>query len=939
MGNELKNKEGLYQSITEKKANEIILINDPIFTLISDLPDINNIESNKYYTKFLYPNKSNIHKNLYDNEEFIIIKEDKKNHNLTFYFYLNILIITDKDNITYKYTFDFIKEMFIRTKNSNSEKIKQLIISKIILEFIENYEQLEEAEDPGEIINEIKTFCNKNLSNLNNNLNFEKLDLSKIDIKNNNIDEIYIQIIIILFENNNFENDDDIINILNELSLETINLTETMFDKLSKFLNKKENIKKFEISHKDDLFKKEKINFYFILFKYILKHSFYIYNNTFLLKTKKNIISFIKSDSSLSINDIIDKSKLKYILNAFLDSPYYINYIIESNKKKLPEKEKSFDLNTTPSYYSKRDIFFSHSSRQFSEHSGRHFDYDYDYDYNNNDDNSKIRDIKNEIWYKLLKKSSFEIVIIKSEIFTYKYKKIKYNDSNEYKTITYEEFLKIKDNNNSIYFNNFNLFKNFLQQLKDKFKKEINNNIKINIEIKFEIKEYNNDIFKIDCDYILMVKDDKFMFRDSDILNKGVVEGFEYLLNEIEEYKENIYDSISDNDDDNYSVINNDDNFSVIKLVKIIENPDKSNVQFIKELSNGFCIYGSDDHKLIIYNRLFEPIIKINEFNDLISFNCVYSICEICEINPSQKKENEIQLFICLGTHLILIKIDFNNFTYNFFIKKLEKMYWVQCIETKNNNYIFFGPKGAHHLNEIPSKIIENNNYIIYSINDTKYINGIKIDENIVSLSSNNVYENGEDKICFYNSNKKTITHEIKGLSFTNSLNGLSLMNINKNNNNSKILLCACRKYNKNQKNGILLIEPLLKDNKEIYHFFYEADFEVQCLCPIIYIEKENNNIINENINSFDTSYFLAGGLDEEKRIGTIKLFKVIFDKQDYHYKVEFISEVEEDSDDKDFDGFKAINNITQSKETGDILITCCEDSNIYIFKFHKLDV
>ena len=89
----------------------------------------------------------------------------------------------------------------------------------------------------------------------------------------------------------------------------------------------------------------------------------------------------------------------------------------------------------------------------------------------------------------------------------------------------------------------------------------------------------------------------------------------------------------------------------------------------------------------------------------------------------------------------------------------------------------------------------------MHSITDTKFINGIKINENIIAFSSNNIYKNGEDKLCFYNLNKKTITHEIKGYSFANSLNGFSLMNINENNNNFKILLCACRNYNENTKN------------------------------------------------------------------------------------------------------------------------------------------
>ena len=276
MINTLRYKEDLIQFLIVKKEKEIILINDPIFKLISDLSDINKIENYQYYTKLLYINKNNIHEMLYNIQENINIKIY---HTLTFYFYLSLLINDQKEIFNYKYSFDFINEIskiFLKTNNSNSNKIQKLIIAKLILDFVDNYKNFVEDENLEKITNEME-----NLINLNKNLKWGNINLSIIDINKNNIDEIYIQIIIILIENNNFEND-DIINILNELSLETIYLTDIMFNKLSKFLNKNENIKKYEILQKDDLFKKEKITFYFILLKYILKHSYYIYNNNFL---------------------------------------------------------------------------------------------------------------------------------------------------------------------------------------------------------------------------------------------------------------------------------------------------------------------------------------------------------------------------------------------------------------------------------------------------------------------------------------------------------------------------------------------------------------------------------------------------------------------------------------------------------------------------------
>ena len=56
-------------------------------------------------------------------------------------------------------------------------------------------------------------------------------------------------------------------------------------------------------------------------------------------------------------------------------------------------------------------------------------------------------------------------------------------------------------------------------------------------------------------------------------------------------------------------------------------------------------------------------------------------------------------------------------------------------------------------------------------------------------------------------------------------------------------MLCACKQYLKNQKNGILVVNiEIEKNNKDINfnHIFYETgNFEVYCFCPILKIEKE----------------------------------------------------------------------------------------------------
>ena len=893
-------KEKLYKDFTSKNINEIILIDDPIFKLVSDFNKIKEITNGKNTTKYIYFNKDKIHKILYDNEDIIEINEQilKQNINFNDYFYLCLLISDNKSIVNYNYHFDYINSLYIKIEKEKSIQ-KIIIISKCILELIQNYiayDNIEEEQD--DKLNEIKECCENNIENK------KIINLSKNDIISKNIDEIYIQIIIELIENNSFEND-DIINIMNELCLESINITETMYTKLSEFLNINESVRKYEILNVNSLFEIKIINFYYILFKYILKNSYYIYNNSFLLKARKKILSFIKTKSFLEIKSEINNEKLEFILNKFLDSTYYINYTIELNNN-----SNIFNFNSTHSF----------SKKSNSRSSGKDFWFE---DNNGNNDN------KNEIWYKILTNSTFEIEIInyKNE-FSYKYNKIMYDED---KNIIYDEFIKIEGDNRSN--NYFKLFKEFLTKLENYFKLLNNNNIKINLEIQFKGVE-SIDNFKVDCTYIFKNLEGMLSFEDTNILSEysGTYVGFLYLINEIYSHadllkyknEEKIQDNLSNildlSDKDDYK-------YSIIKLVKIIENPEKSNLEFIKELSNGFYICGSNDHKLIIYDKLYEPKIQYIKLNNLDTFEFPNSICEI---NGNQKKENEIQLFVCLLTHLVLIKINLDNFTFNKFETKIGDMNWVQCIETKDNNYIFFGDKSLHHLCEMPSKIIENFDKINeYSIKDKKYIDGIKINDNIVALSSNSIYNNGEDKLVFYNVKTKNIAYEIKGFSFTNSLNGFSLMNINNNSSIDKILLCACRKYNNNQKNGILLVNPLLKYNEQVYYHFHETDFEVQCFSPIIDI-KNNNNIINKSNNkSIATLYFLTGGFDEEKRRGVIKLFKIFLDEKDLKYKIQFISEVVIDEE------FNRINCIIQSKETGDILITCNEDSNVYIFKFN----
>ena len=147
-------------------------------------------------------------------------------------------------------------------------------------------------------------------------------------------------------------------------------------------------------------------------------------------------------------------------------------------------------------------------------------------------------------------------------------------------------------------------------------------------------------------------------------------------------------------------------------------------------------------------------------------------------------------------------------------------------------------------------------------------------------------------------------------------------------NEKNKILLCACKKYSPQQKNGILLVNPQLEDNLEVINPFYDTDyFEVFCFCQL-FINK--NNIKYNN-------FFLVGGFDNEKAEGVIKLYKLIKEERTCNTKIEFILDIVFESN-GNFEGFELpISSIIQSKKTGNIIISSW-DGKIYLLTPVHLD-
>ena len=281
--------------------------------------------------KFLYFNKKTIHQILYDEEETIKLNNNIVKNNISNYFYLLLLIADNPTLINYEYSIDFINNINKQLINDN-KYLKNIILSKIIIELINNYKQLDYYDEDKEE-EKLDKLKDNNLKNINNNLKeLKDFEIQLDDIKKQKIDKLYSIIISIFINKINDNNYEYLKNILIELDLENISITKIMFEELSKIINEKKEYKMF--SSENFKFTEEIINFYYILFKYILKDPIYIYNIYSLFESRKNFLNYIKRNSKIifldNFKDNNTKEKFQYICKFITDSNIYYYYINEA---------------------------------------------------------------------------------------------------------------------------------------------------------------------------------------------------------------------------------------------------------------------------------------------------------------------------------------------------------------------------------------------------------------------------------------------------------------------------------------------------------------------------------------------------------------------------------------------------------------------------------
>ena len=512
------------------------------------------------YLQFLYDNKKLIEIWLYKFNEIIKISFDKNNKGIKKYFFLHLLIFKEQ-LINYSFDKNLIIELNNINKNENPNFIK-IIRSKMIINFIKDFN--DDDEELKEILNDNKEFINNNIKIFKS----FQLTFDTEEIIEKRIDLLYIEIINNLLRTNKFNDLNSTKIILEELDIININITKSMFAELNTILNRDNDfIKRYEILDIKDLFDEEKINFFYLLLKYVLKNKKYIYINSFLLKTRTFIIKLIKNNFSerLCNIDFILNKKISFVVEFLLDNEYYSNIFLDSINIIQLLKYYKFYL-----FKSKKDDIKCIDNLIKNNNIKNYGKYLKDSEKNNinlslklmnNDENKKIKEIKQinniivkkdkiiskpeffvqkeninnnkiclyssletniieeiKIGEKILTKCRFEVEFCNNKC---NIKKIYIGDN--YISLNFENYIKSKytcqeyKNKNEIA-EKATLFNNIIFQIIFKIKNNFNMKYKLLLILSFENKDD-----KISCQYTIdnQITNVKEQFNDDNIFNTG----------------------------------------------------------------------------------------------------------------------------------------------------------------------------------------------------------------------------------------------------------------------------------------------------------------------------------------------------------------------------------------------------------------------------------
>ena len=510
--------------------------------------------------------------------------------------------------------------------------------------------------------------------------------------------------------------------------------------------------------------------------------------------------------------------------------------------------------------------------------------------------------------------------------------------------------------------NNFILLMEFINEFENRSKKEIKYEHSLKIELEFsrvDNEDINNNGYDIKCIYTLFGQSDndekQNFIEDNILINKtqSKSQGFDYLVNEINniKYQDNIdieekkqivmSPKIESDNSTNSDEINQKKNKNGLGILSSedkvlekswIENDSsigkhrKGIAECIIELSNHCFISIGSEGSIFIFNEKLEICEQFNEvLKDFKSY--IYSTLEIK--NNKIKNDKETHIIGCCNKELTMFHFNFEKQTYKKEIYEFPEMTCINCVQMSDYNFVLTGQNCTTYFTNL---FFEKNKEVFHTdiVKERTYRGAIKISDNIIALSSNKVLVDGKDTLGFYNIQKlikggkgyknssleEGKVNEINGYSFIASINGLFLMSEKKEEQQNKILFCACKKYFEDQKNGILLVDVLDDKNQKILKLYETYNFEVYCFCPIFLDVKDKNKKIQSD-------FFLVGGFDIDRREGRLKLFKGIYDEKNVFSNIEYLQDIE-----IGFEG--AVSSIIQSQNYGNIIVTCY-DGNIYV--------
>ena len=276
------------------------------------------LESETEIIKFIYLIRHLFHKFLYDREEVVKIEVGEQKKNLFYNIYLNLLIKDNPEIVNYVYSLHFIRTINIERKKT-SPKYKLIMLSKIIVDLIDNYRVTEEYNENEDSF-ELEEIEKENRQIIKSNIEVFKeikLSLNEDDILKKKIDELYVEIINALITSKKIEDFEYAYNIFEQLDLKNICLTKIIYEGL---INEK-IYKDYEINNVEDLNDEKKVNFYYLFLEFVFKNSIYIYNIPFLLKVKKILLELLKGENFYLIK--INNKKIEFIFSKILDSKFY----------------------------------------------------------------------------------------------------------------------------------------------------------------------------------------------------------------------------------------------------------------------------------------------------------------------------------------------------------------------------------------------------------------------------------------------------------------------------------------------------------------------------------------------------------------------------------------------------------------------------------------